>query len=465
MFDSITEYFTCEQDYPDIDYEGAIGRFQQAIRCKTIQTDGSLEEFDKLHALIRSSYPNILKHGTFEVVGRRSLLITIPGADKSLRPALFMSHQDVVPVVEGTESDWVHPPFSGDIEDGFIWGRGSEDVKCQVFGTLEAAEYLLASGRTFQRTVYLAFGDDEETQSLGAQALAALLKERGVTLEFLVDEGGGGIVSAAPYGAPDRVLTEICLMEKGFADVRVLSESEGGHSAFPFTGSSLGHVCQAVARIVEHPFPARLGSVVRGAFQAMAPYITEEPLKSLTKDVPGNAQAIADYCLTQKDLFPYVTTTIAPTMIRGGSSASNVMPHDVEAIVNMRVAQDVTTDDVMAHVKEAVGDDLDVKLSFSTARDPSNGARTDGYGLRKLRQTLARYMADVISLPTMAVGGTDAHHYEGVCDTCLRYCPFIGEPEDVEKGVHGTNERLPLRSFRQGIRIMTHLMENTVVEP
>ena len=65
----------------------------------------------------------------------------------------------------------------------------------------------------------------------------------------------------------------------------------------------------------------------------------------------------------------------------------------------------------------------------------------------------------------MAVGGTDAHHYECVCDTCLRYCPFMGEPEDVEKGVHGTNEKLPLRSYRQGIRIMTYLMEHTVIQP
>ena len=469
MKSSVTDYFTNEQDYADLDFDGAVERFRQAIRCRTVNyADHSLTdygEFDKLHQLIKSSYPHLMKNCTFEVVGHHSLLITIPGTDPQLRPALFMAHQDVVPVINGTEAEWIHPAFSGDVADGYIWGRGSEDVKCQVFGTLEAAEYLLSHGKTFRRTTYLSFGDDEETLSLGAQALAKTLKDRGITLEFLVDEGGGGIVSAAAYGAPERALTEICLMEKGFADVRVLAQSEGGHSAFPFEGSSLGRVSQAVARIVEHPFPARLGSVVQGAFKAMAPYITEEPLKSLTKDVEGNAQAIADYCLTQKDLFPYVTTTIAPTMIKGGSSASNVMPHNVEAIVNMRVAQDVTTEDVMAHVKEAVGSDVDVSLSFATARNPSLAARSDGYGFQKMEQALKRYLAEVVALPTMAVGGTDAHHYECVCDTCLRYCPFMGEPEDVEKGVHGTNEKLPLRSYRQGIRIMTYLMEHTAIQP
>lgn len=469
MKDSITEYFTNEQDYPDFDLKGAVDRFCQAIRCKTINykdhglTDYS--EFDKLHQLIKESYPHIMAAGTFEVIGHHSILITIPGTDSSLKPALFMSHQDVVPVVEGTEDDWEHPAFSGDIADGFIWGRGSEDVKCQVFGTMEAVEYLLAHGKTFQRTTYLSFGDDEETISLGAQALAATLKERGVHLEFLLDEGGGGIVSAERYGAPDHVLTEINLMEKGFADVRVLAESEGGHSAFPFEGSSLGRVCQAVARIVEHPFPAHLGSAAMGTFKAIAPYVSQEPLKTLVQDVEGNAQAIADYCLTKKELFPYVTTTIAPTMIKGGSAASNVMPHNVEAIVNMRVAQDMTTEQVLTHVKQAVGDDIDVSLSLATDRNPSKAGPCDGYGIKKLEQTLNRYLGEVIVLPSMAVGGTDAHHYEAVCDNCLRYTPFMGEPEDVTKGVHGTNEKIPVRAFEQGLRIMTHLIENTVVNP
>ena len=138
MKDSITEYFTNEQDYPDFDLKGAVDRFCQAIRCKTINyKDHSLtdySEFDKLHQLIKDSYPHIMAAGTFEVIGHHSILITIPGTDSSLKPALFMSHQDVVPVVEGTEDDWEHPAFSGDIADGFIWGRGSEDVKCQVFG-------------------------------------------------------------------------------------------------------------------------------------------------------------------------------------------------------------------------------------------------------------------------------------------------------------------------------------------
>lgn len=152
----VTDFFALEGNHPDLDGEGAAARLSAAIRCKTInyfdhsRTDYT--EFDKLHAHIKASYPNIMRVGTFERIGHHAVLITIPGSDASLRPCLYMSHQDVVPVVEGTEQDWTHPAFSGDIADGYIWGRGTLDIKEQVFGVLEAAEYLLARGKSFART-------------------------------------------------------------------------------------------------------------------------------------------------------------------------------------------------------------------------------------------------------------------------------------------------------------------------
>ena len=180
----VTDFFALEGNYPDLDGEGAAARLSAAIRCKTInyfdhsRTDYT--EFDKLHAHIKASYPNIMRVGTFERIGHHAVLITIPGSDASLRPCLYMSHQDVVPVVEGTEQDWTHPAFSGDIADGYIWGRGTLDIKEQVFGVLEAAEYLLAHGKSFARTAYLAFGDDEETINLGALAIAEHLSREDV---------------------------------------------------------------------------------------------------------------------------------------------------------------------------------------------------------------------------------------------------------------------------------------------
>lgn len=413
----VTDFFALEGNYPDLDGEGAAARLSAAIRCKTInyfdhsRTDYT--EFDKLHAHIKASYPNIMRVGTFERIGHRAVLITIPGSDASLRPCLYMSHQDVVPVVEGTEQDWTHPAFSGDIADGYIWGRGTLDIKEQVFGVLEAAEYLLARGKSFARTAYLAFGDDEETINLGALAIAEHLKAQGVTLEFVLDEGGCKIEPGTAFGAP---------------------------------------------------FAVRLNSAMTGAFESLAPYITQEPLKTLVQDVAGNADAIAACCMGSPDLFPFVTTTIAPTMIHGGSAACNVMPQDMTAVINFRIVDGDTVESVMAHCREAV-QDKGVEMRFLQANDPSAIAKRDGYGYRTVVESFQRYYPEAVFIPSMTVGATDAHRYEEICDTCLRCSPFMTEPAEAASGVHGTNERLLVRSYLQGIRVLIDLMEHANVEP
>ena len=464
----ILDFFAHEDDFPDLDSTGAAERLSRAIQCRTINyADHSLTdfgEFDKLHALIRESYPHVMAAGTFEVIAHHSLLITLPGSDPALRPCLFMSHQDVVPVVEGTEEDWTHPAFSGAIADGYIWGRGTLDIKNQVFGCLEAAEYLLAHGKRFARTVYLSFGDDEETLNLGARGLAETLQSRGVTLEFVLDEGGGKIENGAPYGAPDAYLSPVDLMEKGYADLELSVKSRGGHSSRPFGGTSLGHLSQAIARIVETPFPVKLTPVMMGAFKALAPYITEEPLKSLVQDVEGNAGAIAQVCAERRGEVRLGSTTIAPTVIRGSSAACNVMPQDMSAVVNFRIAEGETVEELLSHVRAAI-DDETVSLRFLQANDPSATARTDGYGYARLTESMGRYFRDVVFVPSLTAGATDAHHYEIICDTCLRCSPFMASPEDVARGVHGTDERISLRAYAQGIRVLIHLMDTAAVHP
>lgn len=465
---SIDTFFDCESDYPDLDGQGAAERLSRAIQCKTINcADHSLTDyapFDQLHALIRASYPHVMAAGTMEVLGQRSLLITLPGSDPGLRPCLFMSHQDVVPVVEGTEEDWTYPAFSGAIAQGYIWGRGTLDIKNQVFGCLEAAEYLLSHGQSFRRTVYLAFGDDEETLNLGAKTIAEALQSRGVQLEFVLDEGSCTIESGDAYGAPGTYIAPVELMEKGYADLELTVRSPGGHSSRPFGGTSLGRISQAIARIVEHPFPVRLTPVMAGAFRAIAPYVTEEPLKTLVQDVEQNADAIARYCYETRALFPFVTTTIAPTVIRGSSAACNVMPQDMSAVVNFRIAEGETAEQVLSHVRQAVADER-VELRFLQVNDPSATARSDGYGYARLVETMGRYFRDVVFLPSLTAGATDAHCYEIICDTCLRYSPFMASPEDAARGVHGTDERISVRAYTQGIRALIRLMEHTAVQP
>ena len=465
--EKIYSFFSHEDDYADLDITAAAARLSRAIQCRTVNyADRSCTdfgEFDKLHELIRREYPHVAARGTMETIGGHALLITLAGSSQGLAPCLLMAHQDVVPVASGTETEWVYPPFSGAIADGYIWGRGALDVKNQVFGCLEAAEYLLSRGAALARTVYLAFGDDEETLRLGAKALAETLRSRGVRLAYVLDEGGGKIQCAADYGAPETYISPVGVMEKGCVDLELFAAGGGGHAARPFGGTSLGKISRAIAGIAYHPFPPRLPPVMAQLFRTLAPYVTKEPLRTLVQDVDGNAREIARWCSGVPSLYPMVSTTAAPTMICGGSEMSNVLPRDMRAVINLRLMEGDTIDSVRRHLAEAV-QDPDVSMRFLRADNPSASARTDGFGYASVTASMARYFKDVVLVPSLITGATDARRYEIVCDTCLRCSPFMASAEDVAKGIHGTNEKISLRAYAQGIRVLIHLLQETAVE-
>ncbi len=420
-------YFAGEDRYPDLDASAAVEHLREAVRCRTVNdadhSKTDFREFDRLQALMRSAYPAVMRSGSFELIGH-CVLITVPGSEPSLRPALYMSHQDVVPVVRGTEADWTHGPFSGDLAEGCIWGRGTLDIKQMVFGILEAAEYLLGHGRRFRRTAFLAFGDDEETLNLGALSIAETLKARGVQLEYVLDEGFGSVEDGAVFGAPGIPVTKIELMEKGYADLELSVESAGGHSSRPWGGSSLEHLARAVTAIADRPFAPHCPEPLLRTFETLAPCITEEPLRSLVQDV-----AVINFRLN------------------AGDSAEMLLRRCREAVL-------------------AADPKSPVRLRFLQANDPSGIARTDGFGYRTLQAALKEFYPAVLAMPSLTSGATDARRYEPVCDTCLRCSPFVVDRELARQGVHGTNERIPVRSYLQGIRVLIRLMElGNIAEP
>ena len=457
----IFSFFDNEFDYSDIDISAAVSTLSKAIRCKTVNfADHTLtdySQFDLLHELIAKNYPNMLNVATFEIIGKSALLITIKGSDESLLPCLFMSHQDVVPA---NEEGWSYPPFSGTIADGYIWGRGALDVKNQLFGYLEACEYLISHGYRFIRTTYLSFGDDEETLRSGAKALAETLYSRGVKLEFLLDECAGKIESAEPYGACDTYFSPIGIMEKGYADIELSVKSCRGHSARPFGGTSLGKIAKAIVLITENPIKPKLSPLMKDFFATLKPYINKGPLKTLIRDIDKNSALIAEYCYNNPVLFPYVATTFAPTVIEGGSPMNNILPGDMRAVINIRIAPTETVDDVWAHVSKLI-EGTSVTARFIKADPPSAQANTNCYGYNMLKAAMARYYKGAVFIPSLITGASDARNYEIICNACFRCSPFMAPHQDVATGVHGIDERISIRAYIQGIRVIIDLIKNT----
>ena len=453
------DLFQNETDYADLDYAGAERRLSRALRIPTVsymdtdRIDGGT--FEALHRLLRESYPRVMAAGRREEIGR-SLLITLPGTDESLRPALFMAHQDVVPIQPGTEGDWRHAPFSGDIAEGYIWGRGAMDIKQMLIAILESAEYLLGKG-AFRRTVLLAFGDDEESRSQGARDIAALLQRRGITPEFVLDEGAGDVTDAADFGAPGTLICAVGTYEKGYGDLKLSVKGRGGHSSNPFRGTSLGILARAITAILDDPPPAHLSDALRRTLTRLAPRITEAPMRDWVRDMDAHEGEILDWCLAHESLYHQVRTTLAPTMISGGSAAGNVMPQNMEAVINCRLAPPDTPESLLEYFRARVPEE--VELSWVQKIGPSRPSDPDSYGYRSLQSVLEHYFRDLIFVPVQNRGATDARSYECVCPCCLRFGPFLEEEEVSSEGVHGTNERISLRAYHQGIRVITRLME------
>src|SRR5213080_1121096 len=236
-----------------LDTTAAVERLAGALRFRTISNQDSTQfdaaEFRRFQDYLRTSFPRLHARLGREITGGFSLLYEWRGSDTTLKPILLMAHQDVVPVEPGTEGRWTEPPFAGRISGGFVWGRGAMDDKGNLMALLEAVERLVAGGAAPRRTIYLAFGHDEELGGTrGAARTAALLAGRHVQVEYVLDEGGAittGLIAGVT--APVAV---VGIAEKGYVSLELTAHATGGHSSMPPAHTAVGMLSAAVARSI-----------------------------------------------------------------------------------------------------------------------------------------------------------------------------------------------------------------------
>ena len=259
-----------------VDQAGLVQTMAAAVRAKTVSglldPTGQAAEFDKLHALLRERFPLAHEKLTREVVGGHSLLFTWKGSDAALPPVALMAHQDVVPIAPGTEALWQKPPFSGVVEGGFVWGRGTLDDKSNVITQLEALEMLLKAGVQPKRTIYFVFGHDEEVGGAnGVVKIVEMLKQRGVKLAWVLDEGLAVTEGVMP-GLKQPVAL-IGLAEKGSVSLELTAKAAPGHSSMPPGPGegAIGRLAQALARLDKQPLPGGIQGAAAEMFASVAP--------------------------------------------------------------------------------------------------------------------------------------------------------------------------------------------------
>ncbi len=177
-----------------LDEAAVLGRFSQALQIPTISYDDTSKlddvAFQAFHQHLAQSFPLVHAKTQLTKFNDYSMVYLLKGQNPQLKPTLFMGHMDVVPVDEQTKDQWLQPPFSGNVVDGVIWGRGAIDDKVSVLALMESMERYLTQEKVPQRNIYFAFGHDEEVGGEGAKAIAKYFSEQDIQFEFILDEGG-----------------------------------------------------------------------------------------------------------------------------------------------------------------------------------------------------------------------------------------------------------------------------------
>lgn len=437
-------------------------RLSAAVSMPTVSYRDRIDTsaFLQLDTLIRNDFPLVDSLLEKMAVTSYSQVRYWRGLESAMPPILLMGHLDVVPVETEALDSWTYPPFSGAIADGFIWGRGTLDDKVTVFAILEAIEQLLSEGYTPNRSIYLAFGHDEEVSGLdGAQTIADYFATQNIRFEYVLDEGQI-ILDNALAGLASPVAM-IGIAEKGYLtlDLEVKLE-EGGHSSMPPPVTAVGLLARSLDRLQQAPFPARIDGATRQFLDFVGPEMSPlyqvlfsnlwltEPL--LIRQLEGGTASNA-----------IIRTTTAPTVIQGGVRA-NVLPTQAAAQVNFRILPGETVESVQAYVEKTIDDArVTVRIpndNWQSDPSPVSGIKTFGFGV--IQKSIKEVFPDVVVAPALVIGATDSRHYQEVSDQIYRFLPLLLDRADLSR-IHGIDERVSESAYANAIRFYRQLIRNS----
>jgi carboxypeptidase PM20D1 len=362
---------------------------------------------------------------------------------------------DVVPVVPGTEKDWTHAPFAGDVAGGFVWGRGAIDDKGQMVSILEAAERLAISGFQPQRTIMFAFGEDEEVGGAkGNATIAKALQSRGTHFAWVLDEGSS--VLAEPYPGIRRPVALIATAEKGFVTLELTAHGQGGHAARPSNDLALARLSTAILNVVGHPFPSDLDAIQREKLAVLTP-LAPFPQRLVLANLWLMKPLVIRTMSVNAESAATLHTTISPTMLNAGVK-ENVIPPTAVAVINFRLHPRDSIRSVSDHVKAAIDDPkVDIAEREETISEATKVVDTTSPAFTAIANVVSETFGVPVA-PEIMTGATDSRHYLPISDAVLRFRPFHTEPSDVAR-VHGTNERVAVSDLGTAIGFYTRLIQ------
>lgn len=451
---------------PDFEFDemAALERLGLSIQYATVSLEDTTgidyEIYDGFIRFLEDHYPRIHENLDKRRIGGYSLLYKWEGSNPDLKPALLMGHYDVVPVADDALEFWQYAPFSGVLEEGFVWGRGALDDKSGVMSVIEAVEHLLQDGFRPKRTFYIALHHDEEVGGLrGASQIAQYLKEQGVELEFLVDEGSP--IAEEIIDNMDVPLAMIGVAEKGSVNIELIMRQEGGHSSMPARGSVISALSNAVNRIERRPMKAHYRGLIVETFQPVIPYMTFKQRLAF-----NNAWLFRPFIKRELGKNPATNaalrTTAANTIFEAGFK-ENVLPVEGRVIINFRVHPNDTINDIENYVRRRIrSPNINVRV-MDRARNPSPISSTRARPYRVLYQTIENTFQSALVAPSLFVAASDSRHFLALTPNIYRFRPIRATHDDRAR-VHGIDERIRAYNYVEMVQFQIRLIKNTASE-
>ncbi|MBV1914756.1 MAG: M20 family peptidase [Pseudomonadales bacterium] len=440
----------------------AVQTLSAAIKLETISHQNSKDAVDQpffeLAQLISDRFPAVAQNLQKTVINKKSLLYKWQGKNSQLKPITFLAHLDVVPAEQGTLDQWKYPPFSGVIAEGFVWGRGTLDDKSSVLGTLEAVEHLIESGFAPNRTVYLAFGHDEEIGGKqGAAKIAEYMAQQGINSLFTLDEGMVVLNKQLSPAGKDTAI--IGIAEKGYVTLRLTAHAEGGHSSMPTSTGAIGILAGAITALEQNQRPSKFADTVEETFSFLGPEMgLVDRIMFANQWLFGSA--IISALERKTSTAAMIRSTTAITMIEGGFK-ENAIPSQASATVNFRILPGESSAEIKKHVERVIANPA-ISVDFitnSTPTEPSKISAADTTGFSTIGRTAQQLFPGAIFAPGLVLAGTDSVNYQNSAENNYRFAPYVLGPDDLGR-IHGINERIRIEDYGLMIKFYAQLIIN-----
>ena len=358
------------------------------------------------------------------------------------KPIVMLAHMDVV---DALPEDWERDPFTLIEEDGYFFGRGTQDNKYGVANLTGTFIRLKKEGWTPRRDLYLVFSGDEETGMVSTRAQAKWVADN-VDPAYVLNSDAGGIGLADDYSP---LAQQVQLAEKTYVTFDITATNPGGHSSRPRSDNAIYDLAAALTRISQHRFPVRESALTRSYFVAMGQSIPGElgaAMRAFAAD-PSDADAI-DTISANPGFVGTLRTTCVATMLKAGH-AENALPQSASAAVNCRVFPGEGVESVKETLETVIGNEAIAVSQRSEATESPMSSLPDEVEAALAKSLTARFGKPIPMIPTMSSGGTDGMHYRALGYETVAIGAGASRPQDIY--AHGLNERMRVDAFYDGL--------------